>query len=683
MTEMKGGLGGEDFDMLVADRIHKHFFNTGALTPAQNIERLQKRVTEARLGFISESARWGDVFREFSSWENYQNNLVNNHFPSLTNTMIGRFRSNGMYPDVIAPVFSQYGGSVTPTTPITMSTDADTIYYTTDGSDPRLPGGTANPTALTARFGGGVGVDPPETFLTTGHSWNYLDDGSDQGTAWRAPNFDDGTWADGPSQLGYGTDNEGSGTPLSYGPDDGSKFPTTYFRTSFNIPDPSKFIHFLLRLKYDDAAAVYLNGSEIIRTPNLAANASFSQYASATTGAEDSWFDYTIPSSSFLAGINTIAVEIHQGSGSSSDIRMDMFLRGETSVGGGGDNVSNPIFFSEPLQLKARAFNTGTGEWSALNEALYTIDTEPAAPSNLVISELHYHPSNPTTPAETALSNDRDDYEFIEFLNVGAKTIDLTKVRFDAAITFGFPDNTVLARGERLLLVRNHAAFEARYGPVGSVQWFEYTGRLSNDGEQILLIGADLNPILDFVFNDQLPWPTEPDGTGPSLVLLDPNSTPPHGDPANWTASRNPGGSPGTSEPSGVDYASWASTHGLQGGPDDDDDNDDLSNFFEYLAGSRPDLIGDAPTIQPSVQSFEIDNVIDDYLVISYQKSLSALGTLTLELSGDLITWTSDPNLTELLTQIDNGDGTATVTVRLENPVNAAQDVYFARLRGN
>ena len=676
--------GNTDFAMLVADRIHMHFFNDGALTPSQNIERLQKRVDEARPGFIAESARWGNRFREYQDWLNYQQNLVNNHFRGLTNTMIGRFRSQGMYPDIIAPVFSQHGGSVLPATPVTMSTDADTIYYTLDGSDPRLPGGVPNPTASLASFGGGNPADPPQTFITSGHVWKFLDNGSNQGTAWRQNGFDDSSWSQGPSELGYGDDGEGSGTTLSYGPSNSNKYATTYFRTDVDIPDPSRFLRFTLRLKYDDAAAVYLGGAEIIRTPNLSSNATYNQYATSTTSSEESWFDYTIPISSFHPGTNSIAVEIHQGSGTSSDMRMDMILRGETTAGGGGggENISNPIHFIEPAKLRARAYNNGTGEWSALNEALFTINTEPAAPGNLVIAEMHYHPTNPGTAAESAVSADRDDYEFLEFLNIGSRNIDLTGVRFNEGVNFTFPDNTVLAPGGRLLLLRNHLAYEARYGSLPTIQWFEYTGRLSNDGEAIVLSGANLEPILEFLYNDQLPWSTAADGTGPSLVLVNPLNDPNHGQAASWTASRNPGGSPGTTEPTGVDYATWATTSNVQGGPSDDDDHDTISNFMEFLHGSRPDAAGEAPELQINVQNLEINGEIDDYLVITYQRSLNALGRLTIELSSDLVTWTSGSNLTELLTQVDNGNDTTTVTVRLKNPVSAQGDLFFARLRG-
>ena len=133
------------------------------------------------------------------------------------------------------------------------------------------------------------------------------------------------------------------------------------------------------------------------------------------------------------AGANTIAVEIHQASGGSSDIRFDMMLRGETSRVGGG-NVSDPLFFEEPTILRARSYNTGNKEWSALNESFFTIDGVSVDATNFVVSELHYHPANPTTPAESAQSSDRNDFAFLEFLNIGKDTLDLTGLRFEAGL---------------------------------------------------------------------------------------------------------------------------------------------------------------------------------------------------------------------------------------------------------
>jgi len=671
-----------EFKTLLADRIHMHFFNDGALTPAKNIARLQRRVDEARPGFVSEAARWGDVFREPDSWENYQTNLVNNHFPGLAQTMIGRFTSAGMYPEIIAPVFNRHGGSISTDTPLTMSTDANTIYYTFDGSDPRLVGGAPNPAALSATFdGGGGGGQQPVTYMTTGYDWKFLDDGSDQGSAWRAIGFDDSAWESGPSQLGYGGD--GEATLVSFGGDSDNKFPTSYYRTTVDIPDPSVFVNFLLRVKYDDGAAVYINGVEQFRQ-NLVAGADFDTFANGTVGDEAGWKDATLPTTAFVAGTNTIAVEVHQASGTSSDTRMDMTVRGQTTVvGGGGDNVSDPFFLSEPTLLRARAFNSGSGEWSALNEAFFTIDSVPADSTNLVVSEFHYHPANPATPEEMAASSDRDDFEFFEFLNIGANVLDMNGVQFNSGINFSFPDNIVLGIGERILLIRDRAAFEARYG-VPSVQSFEYTGRLSNDGEQILIVGADGQPIQDFTYNDQAPWPTSADGDGSSLVLINPTANPTHNDSTSWAASRAIGGSPGAEEPAGLDYDTWAAGFNLQGGALDDDDGDRVLNFFEFLYGSRPDDGSEAPVPSASIQPIDVGGNLDDYLTITFQMSLDAIGaSLAVEVSSDLTNWSGDQALTEMVSSTNNGNGTATVVIRLADPVNNSEDQIYLRLRGS
>ena len=71
------------------------------------------------------------------------------------------------------------------------------------------------------------------TLLNFGSSWRYLDDGSDQGTAWRAPGYNDAAWAGGTAELGYGEGDEV--TEIGYGPDAAHKYATTYFRTDFDL----------------------------------------------------------------------------------------------------------------------------------------------------------------------------------------------------------------------------------------------------------------------------------------------------------------------------------------------------------------------------------------------------------------------------------------------------------------
>src|SRR5207248_11507031 len=102
------------------------------------------------------------------------------------------------------------------------------------------------------------------TCIATGSTWKYLDNGSNQGTAWRATAFSDATWASGAAELGYGDGDEP--TVVSFGPNASAKFITTYFRKSFSVTDPAQVTSPSLRIKRDDGAVVYVNGTEVFRT---------------------------------------------------------------------------------------------------------------------------------------------------------------------------------------------------------------------------------------------------------------------------------------------------------------------------------------------------------------------------------------------------------------------------------
>ena len=167
--------------------------------------------------------------------------------------------------------------------------------------------------------------------VPTGASWKYLDNGSDQGTAWRATAFNDTSWSSGPAQLGYGDGDEA--TVVGFGPDSSNKFITTYFRRAFSVTNAAAFNALTLRLVRDDGAVVYLNGVEVWRTNMPAGTVGFTTPASAAiAGADESTFLQTTLSPSLLVnGTNVLAVEIHQSSGTSSDISFDLQLIGSDS----------------------------------------------------------------------------------------------------------------------------------------------------------------------------------------------------------------------------------------------------------------------------------------------------------------------------------------------------------------
>ncbi|MDC0497482.1 chitobiase/beta-hexosaminidase C-terminal domain-containing protein, partial [bacterium] len=187
--------GDPDYLTLVADRIHKHYFNDGAFTPAKNIERLQERVDEIQLSFLGESARWS--FRTPTSWQAYQDNLINNHFPNWTATLIQRFKDAGMYPSIAAPVFNQHGGDVTAGFQLAMTSSGPTIYYTIDGTDPRE---SAAP----------VVTGPPVTILPESAAkkvyipTTVVDGFTDgQGDSWTELAYDESGWTSGIGGVGF------------------------------------------------------------------------------------------------------------------------------------------------------------------------------------------------------------------------------------------------------------------------------------------------------------------------------------------------------------------------------------------------------------------------------------------------------------------------------------------------
>ena len=188
-----------DFKILLADRIHKHFFNDGALTPDRNIARLQRRVDESRLSIISESARWRE--RTPGTWESFQDNLIRSHFPNLTRSMISRFRNAGMYPALDAPEFSQHGGAISSDFELRIRASDGTIYYTLDGSDPRI---SANPVEVEPPFVVVEESAPKKVYIPSSATDHFTDQAE---TKWNEPGYADSDWIAGSGGVGFETGN--------------------------------------------------------------------------------------------------------------------------------------------------------------------------------------------------------------------------------------------------------------------------------------------------------------------------------------------------------------------------------------------------------------------------------------------------------------------------------------------
>tara|TARA_Y100001935_G_scaffold255673_1_gene271455 strand:+ start:5397 stop:10085 length:4689 start_codon:yes stop_codon:yes gene_type:complete len=184
-----------------------------------------------------------------------------------------------------------------------------------------------------------------EILIPTRSSWKYFDKGMTPGTDWQSASYDDASWSSGPAILGYGDDQS---TLLNYGPDSGNKYITTYFRKEFSVSNISEITQLTLKLLRDDGAVVYLNGNEIARSNIASGSVSYSTVATNAIGGSDesTYFEFDIPVSELNEGTNLLAVEVHQISGSSSDLSFDASLTAQRP-----STSSEPQTLSEEPEL--------------------------------------------------------------------------------------------------------------------------------------------------------------------------------------------------------------------------------------------------------------------------------------------------------------------------------------------
>ncbi|MCD6395686.1 MAG: hypothetical protein J7M40_19550 [Planctomycetes bacterium] len=163
-----------------------------------------------------------------------------------------------------------------------------------------------------------------------------------------------------------------------------------------------------------------------------------------------------------------------------------------------------PINLTKSALIRVRSYDSVADEWSALNEAAFSVG--PNA-NNLRVTEIMYHPADPVQPS----SYIDEDFEYIELQNTGSESINLNMVHFTDGIDYNF-------------------------GDVGS---------LDNNGEEIVLRDAAGTEILDFDYSDG--WFAITDGAGYSITTANANSTDPNDwdSKAGWRPSSQVDGTPG------------------------------------------------------------------------------------------------------------------------------------------
>ncbi len=310
------------------------------------------------------------------------------------------------------------------------------------------------------------------------------------------------------------------------------------------------------------------------------------------------------------------------------------------------------------ITLEAVAF-----DGSVLSTDTITITNNLPAPTPaefLRITEVHYHPADAATPAEIAVSTNADDYEFIELLNTGTGTLDLTGVRFTEGIDFQFPGGTPLPGGARVLAVKNQAAFTARYGTGQNIAGEYPSSNLANSGETLTLVDATGAVIQSFTWSDD--WSPLSDGGGRSLVIRDPLAPVNAWQSAAGWALSAPGGSPGAAGGPEfyTEFALWQHARftapeladpGISG-PQADPSGQGISNFVRYALGLG--LQDNAHAFLPAA------TLTGGNLRFEFRRLQGAADlNYTPQFSGDLSTWNALPG--PPVVTGDNGDGTETV----------------------
>ncbi len=290
--------------------------------------------------------------------------------------------------------------------------------------------------------------------------------------------------------------------------------------------------------------------------------------------------------------------------------------------------------------------------WSHWSDPIQFVATIPDIQpylDGLIIAEIMYSPEE-ATAEQLAMGFEAADFEFIELMNIGSTTLDLTNVRFTKGIDYDFGNAPVtIAAGERLLLVRTTAAFENRYG-AGLPVVGEYTGpKLNNQGERLKLsFGAGIT-LRDLTYDNGNGWPELAKGT--SLVLASTDSVIDHALAESWGASSQLGGTPGAADDTVVvtppvggggdmTFAQWQSTaftadqlaNASIAGPDADPDADGFVNLQEYAFVSIPTQSDSLPSIKVTWADAKVQ-------LRTVQRSDAADLTITIEKSTNLQSW--------------------------------------------
>jgi len=389
-----------EFVTRFGDRLQKHFFNDGALTPDAVEERWNARADELRNAIVAESARWGDYRRDVHQrgdnielyerdvhWNSEVERLLAEYFPVRSQFIIEEYTSMDWYPEIDAPSLqvngaNQHGGE--------LALNVDTIGFQVAPEQVTV----TESKVLIDEGSPAVAFVPTDNSLETG-----------AGPYWYDESFVPTGWTTGTNGVGY--ENSASGQYDDFIGTDiqtawNANQSSVYARFEFNVDaDIADYERLALNMTFDDGFVAYLNGQFIDVDPtaanrNFAPNTTNWQSSSSGNDRPDSvvlgspvTFDLTEHMSLLHSGTNVLAIHgLNQGRGSSDMLMLPELALEKTSsvlptiyytLDGSDPRAENgaPVgqLFADPFALSAaatvKARSYSGNQWSALVESAF------------------------------------------------------------------------------------------------------------------------------------------------------------------------------------------------------------------------------------------------------------------------------------------------------------------------
>ncbi|OPX22382.1 MAG: hypothetical protein B1H04_05085, partial [Planctomycetales bacterium 4484_123] len=524
-----------DYRMMVADRVHKHLFNDGVLTVQANQQRYNSLMNILDPAYEGEVARWSRAGGpSYNSWVSRWNDIINNFFPNRRDIVLHQFRYSPnlpyrMYPLVDAPEFNQHGGRVEPGFQLIITANEGTIYYSLDGTDPRMTGphsGELSPDAM--EYTGPVALAEnahvKARVLTDEGVWSALTE------AYFAV-------GDAPLRI----------TEIMYNPQD-APAPVTAVEEHFGGPEVTGFVNKAGTWtvteggRYHAVPEFYQPHTSLpllqigIVTAELPSYLP-EQYEVAATvnrSSDDTRafvvFDYHSKENFRFAGAwssNQWVIGHYNYYGGTNYWYIDAVLDEPIAVGSDYDLAVSVSGTAAVLRVNGQTKLTHDFDQNICDGEVGL---------GILDGEAEFDDFSLT------VDFDNDDYEFLELENVGDESIQLEGMQLTDGVRFTFP-RAELGFGRRAVVVKNRMAFESRYDTSDVLILGQYSGSLANGGERLELVDSAGQSVVAFTYDD---WYPTTDGQGYSLVLTDPLL--PEGqlsESASWAASDKVGGSPG------------------------------------------------------------------------------------------------------------------------------------------